>query len=130
MWSIQEGACPPTLCDPMDYSLQGPSVHGIFQARVLEWVAISFSRGYSQPRDGTQVSSLQADALPSELPGKPQYLKTLSKNDNLLKTKIVRATLNGFFNFLDNFSKYFLRWKQGLSKFSCCQVASAASNSL
>ena len=33
-----------TLCDPMDYSLQGSSVHGIFQARVLEWVAISFSR--------------------------------------------------------------------------------------
>ena len=32
-----------TLCDPMDCSLPGPSVHGIFQARVLEWVAISFS---------------------------------------------------------------------------------------
>ena len=40
-----------TLCDPMDYSLPGSSVHGIFQARVLEWVAISFSRGSSQPRD-------------------------------------------------------------------------------
>ena len=37
----------PTLCDPMDYSLPGSSVHGIFQARVLEWVAISFSRGSS-----------------------------------------------------------------------------------
>ena len=35
-----------TLCDPMDYSLQGSSVHGIFQARVLEWVAISFSKGF------------------------------------------------------------------------------------
>ena len=33
----------PTLCDPMDCSLPGPSVHGIFQARVLEWVAIAFS---------------------------------------------------------------------------------------
>ena len=33
-----------TLCDPMDYSLPGSSVHGIFQARVLEWAAISFSR--------------------------------------------------------------------------------------
>ena len=41
----------PTLCDPMDYSLPGSSVHGIFQARVLEWVAISFSRRASQPRD-------------------------------------------------------------------------------
>ena len=45
-----------TLCDPMDCSLPGSSVHGIFQARVLEWVAISFSRGSSQPRDRTQVS--------------------------------------------------------------------------
>ena len=35
----------PTLCDPMDYSLSGSSIRGIFQARVLEWVAISFSRG-------------------------------------------------------------------------------------
>ena len=40
-----------TLCDPMDCSLPGSSLHGIFQARVLEWVAISFSRGSSQPRD-------------------------------------------------------------------------------
>ena len=45
-----------TLCDPMDCSLQLYSVHGIIQARVLEWVAISFSRGSSQPRDRTWVS--------------------------------------------------------------------------
>ena len=44
--------------DPMDYSLPGSSVHGIFQARVLEWVAISFSRGSSRPRDRTQVSHI------------------------------------------------------------------------
>ena len=37
----------PTLRDPLDYSLSGSSVHGIFQARVLEWVAIAFSRVYS-----------------------------------------------------------------------------------
>ena len=41
----------PTLCDSMDCSLSGSSVHGIFQARVLEWIAISFSRGSSQPRN-------------------------------------------------------------------------------
>ena len=41
----------PTVCDPMDCSLPGSSLHGILQARVLEWVAISFSRGSSQPRD-------------------------------------------------------------------------------
>ena len=41
----------PTLCDPMDCSPPDSSVPGIFQARVLQWVAISFSRGSSQPRD-------------------------------------------------------------------------------
>ena len=43
----------PTLCDPMDCGRQHSSVHGIFQARVLEWVAISFSRGSSQSRGQT-----------------------------------------------------------------------------
>ena len=47
-----------TLCDPMDCSLSGFSVHGIFQARVLEWIAISFSRRSSRPRDRTQVSHI------------------------------------------------------------------------
>ena len=46
----------PTLCDPMNYSPLGSSVHGILQARVLEWVAIPFSRGSSQLRDQTQFS--------------------------------------------------------------------------
>ena len=46
----------PTLGDPRDCSPPGSSVHGIFQARILEWVAISFSRGSSWPRDRTQVS--------------------------------------------------------------------------
>ena len=54
----------PTFCDPMDCSLPHSSVHRIFQARVLEWVAISFSRGSSRPRDRTQ-----ADTLTSEPPG-------------------------------------------------------------
>ena len=40
-----------TLCDPVDCSLPGSSIHGIFQARILKWVAISFSRRSSQPRD-------------------------------------------------------------------------------
>ena len=48
----------PTLCDPMDCSLPGFSLHGILQVRVLEWVAISFSRGSSRPRDRTQVSRI------------------------------------------------------------------------
>ena len=45
-------------CDPIDSSLLGSSVHGILQARIVEWVAISFSRGSSQPRDQTQVSCI------------------------------------------------------------------------
>ena len=46
----------PTLCFPMGCSLPGSSVHGILQARILEWVAISSSWGSSQPRDGNRVS--------------------------------------------------------------------------
>ena len=53
-WSEVTQSCP-TLCDPMDCSLPGSSVLGIFQAIVLEWIAISFSRGSSQPRDRTRV---------------------------------------------------------------------------
>ena len=48
----------PTLCKPMHCSPPGSSIHGILQARVLEWVAISFSRGSSRPRDWTQVSCI------------------------------------------------------------------------
>ena len=48
----------PTLWDPMDCSLPGSSVHGILQARILEWFAISFSRGSSQPRDWTYISCI------------------------------------------------------------------------
>ena len=47
-----------TLWDPMDCSLSGSSVHGIFQARLLEWIAISFSKGSSRPKDRTRVSCI------------------------------------------------------------------------
>ena len=46
----------PTLCDPMDCSTLGSSVHGILHVRILEWVAITSSRGSSQPKDRTYVS--------------------------------------------------------------------------
>ena len=48
----------PTLCHLMDCSPPGSFVHGILQARILEWVAISFSRGFSQPRDLTHISCI------------------------------------------------------------------------
>ena len=56
-WSEVAQSCP-TFCDPMDSSQPGSSVHGIFQARILEWVTISFSRGSPWPRDRTRVSCI------------------------------------------------------------------------
>ena len=60
------------LCDPMDYSLSGSSVHGILQARVLD--GLPFPSPGDLPDPGIEPGSpaLQADALPSEPPGKPQ----------------------------------------------------------
>ena len=52
----------PTLCDPMDYSPPGSSVHGILQARKPEWIAIPFSRGSSRPRDQTHISCVSCIA--------------------------------------------------------------------
>ena len=62
-----------TLCDPMDCSPPGSSVHGILQARILEWVDIPFSRGSPWPMR-TWVSALQEDSLPSKPLGKPPIL--------------------------------------------------------
>ena len=61
-----------TLCDPVDYSLPGSSVHGILQVRILEWVAISFSRDLPNPGIEPGSPALQADALSSQPPGKPK----------------------------------------------------------
>ena len=55
----------------MNYSPPGSSVHGISQARILEWIAISFSRGSSPPRDQICVSCLAGGFFTVELPGKP-----------------------------------------------------------
>ena len=80
-----------TLCDPLDCSPPASSVCGIFQARVLEWVAMLSSRGSSQPRDGTQVSyaSCIADwffttSATWEAPCKPQTLAKKKKKDFLV----------------------------------------------
>ena len=56
---------------PWTVAYQAPVVHGIFQARVLEWVAISFSRVFPNPGIEPGSPILQADALPSEPPGRP-----------------------------------------------------------
>ena len=70
-----------TLCDPMDCSLPGSSIHGIFQARVLEWVAISFSRGSSRPRDQTWVSRTVGRHFTVWATWKVQVAKQMSKHN-------------------------------------------------
>ena len=62
----------PTLCDSMHCSLPGSSVHRILQARIMEWVAVPFSRGSAQSRGWTPVSCITGGFLPSEPPGKPK----------------------------------------------------------
>ena len=61
----------PTLCNPMDFSLPGSSVHGISQARILEQVATFFSRGSSWCRDRTWVSCIAGGFFTAKPPGKP-----------------------------------------------------------
>ena len=72
----------PTLCDLMDCILQGSSVHGIFQARILEWVAIYFSWDSSAPGIESRSPTLQANSLLSE---------PLEKHKRIGTTKIKRG---------------------------------------
>ena len=60
-----------TLCDPVDYSLPGSSVHGILQTRIPKWVAMPSSRGSSWPRDRTCISCITGGFFTAEPPGKP-----------------------------------------------------------
>ena len=69
-WSEVTQSCP-TLCDLMDCSPPGSLVRGIFQAWILGWVAIPFSKGSSWPRDQTQVSYTVGRFFTAESPGKP-----------------------------------------------------------
>ena len=64
----------PNLCNSRNCSLPGSSVHGILQTRILEWVTISFARGFSWPRDWPGSPTLQVDSLPFELAGKPSSI--------------------------------------------------------
>ena len=83
LWVLEDicaCVCPqswPTLCDPMDCSPPGSSVHGIIQARILEEVAVSYSEGSSQPRDRTCVSSVSSFSrrILYHFPGLPWWLR-------------------------------------------------------
>ena len=73
-----------TLCSPMDCSLPGSSVHGISQARILERVAVSFSRDLPNPEINPRSPALQASSLPSEPPGKlSQYKEDCSEPSSI-----------------------------------------------
>ena len=74
-----------SLCDPMDYSLPGASVHGILQARRLEWVSISSSRGSPQLRDRTHISYISCT-------GRRTLLKASGKKKVSYKGPGVRMT--------------------------------------
>ena len=106
-----------TLCDPMDCSLPGSYVHGILQARILEWVAVPFSRGSSQPRDWTQVSHI-ADSLLSEPPGKANSSICCDKNKfNLFWEKIPPSLLDK--------GKFPPQWSSGVKMSDhCCSIMS------
>ena len=67
---VQSLSCVWLFCDPIDYSPPGCSVHGISPARILEWVAIFFSRGSSRPRDWTCISCISGRFFTTEPPGK------------------------------------------------------------
>ena len=81
-WSEVAQLCP-TLCDPMICSLPGSSLHGILQARILEWVAIPFSKGSCQSRNQIYISCLAGRFFITEPLGKiptMEYYSTIKKN--------------------------------------------------
>ena len=96
----------PTACDLMDCSPPGSSVHGILQARILEWVAISFPRGSSWPRGQTHVSCVShigGEFFTVELPGKPmmEYYLALKKEWN----NAICGNMDGPRDYLTQWSK-------------------------
>ena len=84
-----------TLCDPIVYSLPGSSIPGIFQARILEWVAISFSRG-NLPNPGIEPWSpaLQEDSLWPEPPWNPSKKKRTLKRKDFWVSQSLRINTN------------------------------------
>ena len=93
----------PTLCEPMNYT-----VHGILQARMLEWVAVAFSRGSSQPRDWTQVPCIAGGFFTSEPPGKPKSLSMIVSRNQICNSAKRRGIGSRSYEFISCFlcSKY------------------------
>jgi len=83
-----------TLCDPMDCSSPGSSVHGILQARKFEWVAIPFSRGSSQTQDWTQVSCIADRFFTAWATREALYSSTMKPNPLIKFHERIKGTLN------------------------------------
>ena len=91
-----------TLWDPMDCSPSGSSVHGILQARILEWVFRPSSRGSSWPRGGTYISCvicIAGGCFSTEQLGKP-YVKTVKRINNLNASNDTKTYLNWIVNWM------------------------------
>ena len=88
----------PTLCDPKDCSLPGSSVHGILQARILEWVPIPFSSGSSQPSDWTQISYIAGRFFTflSHQRSQEEWTKDKTPRIRLIQNIIVQFYINRF----------------------------------
>ena len=104
----------PTLCNPMHCSLPGSSVHGTFQARVLEWVAISFSRVSSRPRDWTRVSCIAGNALTS--------VHNYWENDSFNYTDLCQQSDVSAFNMLSSLVTAFFPGLNVLLQNSCVDI--------
>ena len=104
-----------TLCDPIDCSLPSFSVHGIPQARMLECIAIPFSREHPNPGIEPWSPALQADSLPSEPPGKPTInLLVISE----MITQVQFSTFGGFCDQVSLFINSLCRSSSAVKHFS------------
>ena len=96
-----------TLCNPTDCSPPGSSVHGILQARILEWAALPFSRDLPNPGTERRSPTLQVDSLPSEHQGSPETRIAIRKS---LCTKILWASWKASLLFLYRHNSNKLGW--------------------
>ena len=104
-----------TLCDPVNCSLPGSSVHGILQARILEWVAVPSSRGSSWPRDQTHISCTAGRFFTAEPPKKLKGKFTLTSNCSPLLCHVGKSS-----NPLISFEPVFLSFYNLYEKCSLC----------
>ena len=98
-----------TLCDPMDCSLPGSFVHGISKARILEWVAIFYSKGSSRPRDQTHVSCVSCGFFTTE------FMIWSTKSTLLKSNQLSKGNIFLFFVCVCN--KVLLKYKRDRESF-------------